>query len=223
MTARRSPVQARSHDMVGRILDATTRVLAARGYAGTSTNRVAAEAGVSVGSLYRYFADKDEIVGELRVRATADIMDDLTEAMSRAVTLPTRDAVRQVLGTLVTALHRHRALMAALVNEVPLGAQSNVLPGVERQLAQFTRMFVATHAPRLDPLEADARIYLAMGVALSTCLRIALDPPPGIPEDHLVDLTADLLGLGLVAPPRGTSADDHHRRGTAGDHGGVGR
>ncbi|MFC7495061.1 MULTISPECIES: TetR/AcrR family transcriptional regulator [unclassified Nocardioides] len=200
MTGRRAPVQDRSREMVDRILAAATRVLAARGYAGMSTNRVAAEAGVSVGSLYRYFSDKDEIIGELRVRSTADIMDDLTDAMSRAVALPTRDAVQRVLGTLVAALQRHRALMAALVDEVPLGAQSNVLPEVERQLGQFTRMFVATHAPHLDPTEADARIYLAMGVALSTCLRIALDPPPGIAEDHLVGLTADLLGLGLTLP-----------------------
>jgi AcrR family transcriptional regulator len=198
MTGRRRPVQARSREMVDRVLEAATRVLATRGYAGMSTNRVAEAAGVSVGSLYRYFADKDEIVRELRERSTADLLGDLTETMSRAVSLPTRDAIRQVLGSLVSGLQRHRPLMSALVNEVPLGAQSNVLPEVERQLAHFTRMFVATHAPHLDPAEADARIYLAMGVALSTCLRIALDPPPGIAEDHLVDLTADLLGLGLV-------------------------
>ncbi|MBZ5740873.1 TetR/AcrR family transcriptional regulator [Nocardioides mangrovi] len=198
MTGRRRPVQARSREMVDRILEAATRVLATRGYAGMSTNRVATEAGVSVGSLYRYFGDKDEIIAELRTRCTADVMADLTEAMSRAVSLPTRDAVHRVLTTLVGSLQRHRALMTALVDEVPLGAQGNVLPEVERQLAHFTRMFVATHAPHLEPAEADARIYLAMGVALSTCLRIALDPPPGISEDHLVDLTADLLGLGLV-------------------------
>jgi AcrR family transcriptional regulator len=186
--------------MVDRILAAATRVLEGRGYAGMSTNRVAAEAGVSVGSLYRYFADKDEIVGELRVRSTADIMAALTEAMTRAVAMPTLDAIRHVLGALVAALQEHRALTSALVNEVPLGAQGNVLPEVERQLAQFTRMFVATHAPHLDPVEADARIFLAMGVALSTCLRIALDPPAGIAEERLLDLTADLLGLGLVVP-----------------------
>lgn len=200
MTGRRRPVQARSREMVDRILGAATRVLGTRGYAGMSTNRVAEEAGVSVGSLYRYFSDKDEIVGELRVRSTADVMDALTTAMTETVAMPTRDAIRHVLDALVAALQRHRALISALVNEVPLGAQSNVLPEVERQLAQFTRMFVAAHAPRLDPVEADARIHLALGVALSTCLRIALDPPPGIAEDHLVDLTADLLALGLTLP-----------------------
>lgn len=200
MEGRRSPVQDRSRAMVDRLLEAATRVIAERGYAGLSTNRVAAEAGVSVGSLYRYFGDKDDLVRELRVRSTADILGDLTAAMSGAVTLSTRDAIRQVLATLVAALQRHRALTAALVNEVPLGAQSNVLPEVEQQLAQFTRMFVVIHAPHLAPAEAEARIYLALGVTLSTCLRIALEPPAGISEERLIDLTADLLHTGLVLP-----------------------
>ncbi len=186
--------------MVDRILEAATDVLGERGYAGLSTNRVAATAGVSVGSLYRYFGDKDDLVRELRVRSTQDILGDLTAAMSAAVGLATRDAIRQVLATLVAALQRHRALTSALVNEVPLGAQSNVLPEVEQQLAQFTRLFVAVHAPHLETTEADARIYLALGVTLSTCLRIALDPPRGIAEERLLDLTADLLHTGLVLP-----------------------
>ncbi len=200
MGGRRSPVQDRSRAMVDRLLEAAIRVIAERGYAGLSTNRVAAEAGVSVGSLYRYFGDKDDLVRELRVRSTADILGDLTAVMSGAVTLSTRDAIRQVLATLVAALQRHRALTAALVNEVPLGAQSNVLPEVEQQLAQFTRMFVVIHAPHLAPAEAEARIYLALGVTLSTCLRIALEPPAGISEERLIDLTADLLHTGLVLP-----------------------
>jgi hypothetical protein len=62
----------------------------------------------------------------------------------------------------------------------------------------MTRLFVAVHAPGLDPAEADARIHLAMGVTLNACLRIALEPPPGVTEDRLISLTADLLVLGLV-------------------------
>lgn len=189
--------------MVDRILRAAAEVLAERGYAGLSTNRVAAAAGVSVGSLYRYFHDKDALVEELRARSTADVMADLSQGMADAVTLPTREAVRHVLAVLVAALQRHRAVTRALLHEVPLGAHGNVLPEVERQLAHFTRMFVASHAPGLDPVEAEARIHLAMGVALTTCLRIALDPPPGVPEERLVDLTADLLTLGLTLPDAG--------------------
>ena len=48
-----------------RILDAGARVFAEFGYAAGTTNRIAATAGVSVGSLYSYFPNKDAIVTQL--------------------------------------------------------------------------------------------------------------------------------------------------------------
>ncbi|WP_127479842.1 TetR/AcrR family transcriptional regulator [Nocardioides pantholopis] len=197
---RQEPRQARSREMVDRILLAAAQVLAERGYGGLSTNRVAEVAGVSVGSLYRYFQDKDDLVEHLRERSTADVLEALGAGMAEAVALPTRDAVRHVVATLVAGLQRHRAVISALINEVPLGSHGNVLPDLERQLAHVTRMFVASHAPGLEPAEAEARIYLAMGITLTTSLRIALEPPPGITEDRLVDLTAELLEVGLLLP-----------------------
>ncbi|GIF19219.1 hypothetical protein Ate02nite_19490 [Paractinoplanes tereljensis] len=192
--------------MIDRILAATAQVLEERGYAGLSTNRVAEQAGVSVGSLYRYFADKNELIEELRARSSADVLGELTGALTDAVAMPARDGVRHVLAVLVGSLQRHRAITAAMIDEAPLGAHGNILPEVERQLAQVTRIFVAVHAPSLDPAEAEARIHLAMGVALNACLRIALQPAPGITEDRLIDLTADLMVLGLVPDPLGRSA-----------------
>ena len=53
-----------------RILDAAAHVLATHGYAAGTTNRVAEAAGVSIGSLYQYFPNKDAILVEL---ATAHV------------------------------------------------------------------------------------------------------------------------------------------------------
>jgi AcrR family transcriptional regulator len=194
---RRKPVQERSRAMVERILDAAVRVLSTAGYGQMSTNRVAAEAGVSVGSLYRYFADKDEIFAELRARTTDEIMRDLTDTVTRAAGQPPRIGVRAVVAALVASLQRREAVIRALVNEVPMGTQSNVLPDIERSLAQLTRLYAAQHAPGIPPAELDARIYLAMGITLNSCLRIALEKPAELDEDHLVDLVAAMLALGL--------------------------
>ena len=60
--ARKLPVQARARTTVDIILRACAQVLAEEGYARTSTNRVAAVAGVSVGSIYQYFPNKDALV-----------------------------------------------------------------------------------------------------------------------------------------------------------------
>ncbi|WP_343587837.1 TetR/AcrR family transcriptional regulator [Herbaspirillum sp.] len=65
---RKEPRQARSRAMVDTILDAMSRVLVERGYAKTNTNLVAESAGISVGSLYQYFPNKDALIFALRER-----------------------------------------------------------------------------------------------------------------------------------------------------------
>ncbi len=197
---RTRPVQARSKEMRDRILTATAQVLAERGYAGLSTNRVAAEAEVSVGSLYRYFEDRTDLMEHLRRRVTETVVADLTEAMVAAVRLEAFAGVRHVVSTLVDALVEHGPVVKALLDEVPLGSHANALPAVEAQLGQFARMFTAQHAPRLAADEVDARVYLALGVTLNACLRIALERPDGLDPDRLIDLTTGLLVVGLTVP-----------------------
>src|SRR3954470_13240534 len=63
--SRKKPQQERSIAMVATLLEAATRVFVKEGYAKATTNRIAAAAGVSVGSLYQYFPSKDAIAVEL--------------------------------------------------------------------------------------------------------------------------------------------------------------
>ncbi len=71
---------------------------------------------------------------------------------------------------------------------------------MEQQLGQFARIFTAQQAPRLTAEEVDARVYLALGVTLNACLRIALERPDGLDPDRLIDLTTGLLVTGLTLP-----------------------
>ncbi len=61
-TPRKRPVQARSTRLVADILEAAIRVLEREGAQRFTTIRIAAEAGVSVGSLYQYFPNKQAIL-----------------------------------------------------------------------------------------------------------------------------------------------------------------
>ena len=65
ISPRKAPRQQRSEATVAAILQGATRVLSRESLAGFNTNRVAEVAGVSVGSLYQYFEDKEQILFEL--------------------------------------------------------------------------------------------------------------------------------------------------------------
>lgn len=78
----RRPKQKRAQTTVAAIVEGATRVLAERGWSGFNTNIVAERAGVSIGSLYEYFPNKQAIIdaifsehlakGEALVSAAAD-------------------------------------------------------------------------------------------------------------------------------------------------------
>ena len=58
---RRNPKQARAQATVDAILEATFHILETDGLAQLTTNGIAERAGVSIGTLYQYFSDRDEI------------------------------------------------------------------------------------------------------------------------------------------------------------------
>jgi AcrR family transcriptional regulator len=61
----RRPQQARSQALVSRILQAAIALHAREGLAACNTNRIAREAGISIGSLYQYFPTKEAIFSEI--------------------------------------------------------------------------------------------------------------------------------------------------------------
>jgi AcrR family transcriptional regulator len=69
---RHAPTQARSRERLQRVLDAADDVLAGEGAAAFTTTRVAERAGVPVGSVYRFFDDKEAIVEALAIRYWAE-------------------------------------------------------------------------------------------------------------------------------------------------------
>jgi AcrR family transcriptional regulator len=80
-TLRREPQQARSRARLAGLVDAAEALLVREGPDALSTTRIAAEAGVSVGSLYQYFPDKAAIVDAVAHRYLGDF-EELMEGLA---------------------------------------------------------------------------------------------------------------------------------------------
>lgn len=91
---RKRPRQARSRALVDAVLDAAAHILAQHGRESLTTNAVAVRAGVSIGSLYQYFPNRDAVIAAVAERhghrvyhliADLDLNDstDLTTIMGR--------------------------------------------------------------------------------------------------------------------------------------------
>lgn len=98
---RKTPTQRRGHETRERILAAAAHVFARHGYSAGTTNRIAAEAGLSIGSLYQYFPNKDAILVELVRRH----VDEGTAALAgRLAALTRRPSLENLIGVVVDAM-----------------------------------------------------------------------------------------------------------------------
>ena len=72
---------------------ATAQILSREGLAGVTTNRIAEKAGVSIGSLYQYFPNREALVAEVRRRYDEAFRDRLIALIGSIATLPLSEAV----------------------------------------------------------------------------------------------------------------------------------
>ncbi len=113
ITARKAPAQARSRRLVSDILEAAARVLAREGSRRFTTERVAEEAGVSVGSLYQYFASKEALLFRLQTDEWQDTWAILDE-ISRDTRLVPLERLRKVVIVFFRSEQQEAALRVAL-------------------------------------------------------------------------------------------------------------
>ncbi|MBY6388829.1 TetR/AcrR family transcriptional regulator [Rhodococcus erythropolis] len=195
--------QGRPQETSQNILNAAAQLLDRDGYQALSTNQIAEQAHLSIGTIYRYFSDKDAIVVAVRARTEDDIMRRLVGALAQGLTLDAVAGARHLLSALVEALEDHRGVMAAVINDLPLGIQSNVLPTIEQQLYHIARLALLQHYPRLREPEVDEILYLGMGMMLQVALRIAIDRPPAMSKEALLDRAALLAAsVNTILTPR---------------------
>jgi AcrR family transcriptional regulator len=123
---RKVPGQARSREMVAVILEASARILESEGLPGFNTNSVAAKAGVSIGSLYQYFPNKDAILLALIERFEDAAQEAINEALRSAIGRPFKYSLRLFVRALVeTHYSRPRLNRLLEAEEERLGGGSS--------------------------------------------------------------------------------------------------
>jgi AcrR family transcriptional regulator len=138
----RQAQQARAVATVEAILDAAAQVLSRKGWAGFTTNAVAAKAGVSIGSLYEYFRGKEALADALLDRHLSR-GEAILSTKAHAASDP--DQLIDVLVESFVALHADDPrLHRALSSEVPLK------PAQRARVAKLMNGVVALVASALD-------------------------------------------------------------------------
>lgn len=156
---RRRPLQRRARATVEAVLDAVTRVIKRDGTARLTTNRIAEAAGVSIGSLYQYFADKHAILVAIRDRHVAE-MAALVERrlVDRAATLPA--LMRRLVEAVIDAHALDPGLYQLLLAQVPPSTDED--PHREGRLRGAIRLALAAHASEIHLAAGEDRLLFVL-------------------------------------------------------------
>jgi AcrR family transcriptional regulator len=184
---RRIPRQVRAEETVAAILEGAAQVLEAGGLAAFTTNAVAARAGVSIGTLYQYFADKQAIlraIGERELKAT---LARVAIAMGKGGAAAPEERVRAIVRAMIGAFRGRQRARKAVV-------QAMFSEGGGAALQGPIAAFITTHA--LGSLSEQQTFVLSR--ALMGAIRAAvLEEKPFLRdatfEDELVRLALAYL------------------------------
>ena len=120
----RKAKQSRAKATVEAIAEAAAQILSRDGLASLNTNAIARRAGVSVGSVYEYFPNKQAIIDMLLDRHLMDGEAALREGASVLTNAPTpRDIVRVLVDGAVRLHQNDPQLHRVLSTEIPLSAE----------------------------------------------------------------------------------------------------
>jgi len=139
-SVRRRPKQRRARQTVDAVLDAVVRVLKREGVQGVTTNRIAEVAGVSIGSVYQYFPDKQAIFVALHQRHIDQVPHRADATRDFAVRL--HGAFRLALSARANELNKGRDLdkltfvVTNMVESLSHGALFRRPPGLSLAVAK---------------------------------------------------------------------------------------
>lgn len=184
--------------MVERIVTAGRAVLVADGYDAFSTNRVAAAAGVSPGSLYQYFPDKAAILDIVVDRYWDEVAEQVAASLADRITEIGPAMVRDTVDALVTALESDRALLRVVAEELPIGRNRERLGVLERRIRELGAMYLAMRPEVSRRPDAGHAAWVLLLAIEHITVRWVLDQP-GMTRDQLLDELVALVTGYLVS------------------------
>ncbi len=188
----RIPRQKRAIATADAIVDAGFIAVATHGVMGTTTNLIAEIAGIGVGSLYEYFANKEAVYTAMQERMIRDAVSLIQPLINDLVRLDIREAVKLLLGRFEHFLRdrdsRYLQYAQGALNVNP-GLRLDPLTDTLRELVM---RYVMQHPEYLRMPQIATMSYIMINGGIFIVLRHLSEPNPPL---SFAELTEGLAGM----------------------------
>jgi len=159
---RKQASQERSRATVDALIEATARLLVWEGFERTSTNRIAEEAGVSVGSLYQYYPSKEALVVAVIERHNLELMQVVRAALAGVAGLPIEKAVRRMVAAAIDAHRINPRLHRVLAEQLPRTGRLEKVETFNREYYASFRGWLEGRRDGLRAIDLDLAAFVCV-------------------------------------------------------------
>ncbi|MDR3418518.1 MAG: TetR/AcrR family transcriptional regulator [Nevskia sp.] len=199
---RRKPQQTRAKLMVDAIVEAGFISLSRNGLDGTTTRHIADIAGISVGTLYQYFDNKEAVYDAMHARFVAEVIGLLRNLTPELVQKDVKGLVELMLHRFSDWLRQNDGRYLAYARHIQRFDRPEHGARVERALLEIASQYVMRHPQLISLRGIPAMLYIMINGGVFVVVRYLSSPSPSISFEQLVAGLANMV-TGYVATELG--------------------
>jgi len=182
----RKPRQNRSKVTVDTIIEAGFITVAANGTSGTTTRHIADIAGVSVGSLYEYFKNKEEIYDAMAKSFVKEVLDMVKELTPIIVEMELEPLFQMIFYTFRDLLTRDNDRYLICLRYATELKYERYIGQIEMALMEVLMKYMMRHPRYLKVNNLSVTAYISINSSIFNVARHLILPNPQISFDEMV-------------------------------------
>lgn len=201
----KSPTQERSRQTVATILQACSRLLVSEGFYAITTDKIAKEAGVSIGSLYQFFGNKESVVQAVVKQLMEEDKRILAEKMQTVSTLPSEQRIKAMIDLAFEIHRRNYELRSKLTTIQYYVAEASYISDSIR----FFQEAIRRNLPPIPGKDMDKVAYLLVNAFIGLANTMAIDNPNYINDPVILSEITQLFYKYLEIPTQTTEGSSN--------------
>ncbi len=193
---RKDPKQSRSKTTVDAIFGAVTHILNNDGDTPLTTNKIAEVAGVSVGSLYQYFKNKESIFEGIILKLTEDNLTSLELILNEAKpdTIKIRDVITLIVQNHFRTIQKMERVATVVLEYAPKVLPISHFKKADERTIKFLLETVKRNGVKIGPKNQEVAFFVCVQAVRSVMVMSFLSRNAEEREQIMVELINMLSG-----------------------------
>lgn len=193
---RKDPKQSRSKSTVDAIFGAVTHILNNDGDSPLTTNKIAEVAGVSVGSLYQYFKNKESIFEGIILKLTEDNLTSLELILNEAKpdTIKIRDVITLIVQNHFRTIQKMERVATVVLEYAPKVLPISHFKKADERTIKFLLETVKRNGVKIGPKNQEVAFFVCVQAVRSVMVMSFLSRNAEEREQIMVELINMLSG-----------------------------